>query len=83
MKNNASMAYAILLIIGDFLALIAAFSVAYILRVKVDTRPLVEQITAKDYIIAVLTVLPLWILVHSFIGLYTQKVYEKRFVELG
>ncbi|MDQ5885719.1 MAG: hypothetical protein QG628_116, partial [Patescibacteria group bacterium] len=52
-------------------------------RVKVDTRPLVEQITAKDYIIAVLTVLPLWILVHSFIGLYTQKVYEKRFVELG
>ena len=77
------MAYAILLIIGDFLALIAAFSVAYILRVKVDTRPLIEQITAKDYIIAVLTVLPLWILVHAFIGLYTQKVYEKRFVELG
>ncbi len=77
------MAYAILLIIGDFLALIAAFTVAYILRVKVDTRPLIEQITAKDYIIAVLTVLPLWILVHAFIGLYTQKVYEKRFVELG
>jgi hypothetical protein len=51
MKNNASMAYAILLIIGDFLALIAAFSVAYILRVKVDTRPLVEQITAKDYLL--------------------------------
>ena len=83
MKNNASMAYAILLIIGDFLALIAAFSVAYILRVKVDTRPLIEQITARDYIVAVLTVLPLWILVHAFIGLYTQKVYEKRFVELG
>lgn len=83
MKNNASMAYAILLIIGDFLALIAAFSVAYILRVKVDTRPLVEQISAIDYFIAVLAVLPLWILVHSFIGLYTQKVYEKRFVELG
>lgn len=83
MKNNASMAYAILLIIGDFLALIAAFGVAYILRVKVDTRPLIEQITARDYIVAVLTVLPLWILVHAFIGLYTQKVYEKRFVELG
>lgn len=77
------MAYAILLIIGDFLALIAAFGVAYILRVKVDTRPLIEQITARDYIVAVLTVLPLWILVHAFIGLYTQKVYEKRFVELG
>lgn len=83
MKNNASLAYAILLIVGDFLALLAAFSVAYVLRVKVDTRPLVEQITARDYILAFITVLPLWIIVHGFIGLYTQKVYEKRFVELG
>lgn len=83
MKNNASMAYAMLLIVGDFLALLAAFGFAYILRVKIDTRPLVEQITAKDYIVAIITVLPLWIIVHGFIGLYTQKVYEKRFVELG
>lgn len=83
MKNNASLAYAVLLIVGDFLALLAAFSVAYVLRVKVDSRPLVEQITARDYIVAFITVLPLWIMVHGFIGLYTQKVYEKRFVELG
>ncbi|MEI6481162.1 MAG: sugar transferase [Candidatus Saccharibacteria bacterium] len=83
MKNNASMAYAILLIIGDFLALIAAFTVAYILRVKIDARPLVEQIKAKDYIVAFAYVLPLWILVHSIIGLYSQRVYEKRFTEIG
>lgn len=83
MKNNASMAYAILLIIGDFFALIAAFTVAYILRVKIDARPLVEQIKAWEYIVAFGYVLPLWILVHSFIGLYSQRVYEKRFTEIG
>lgn len=83
MNNNASLAYAVLLIIGDFLALIAAFTVAYILRVKLDDRPLIEQITARDYLRAVVAVLPLWIVVHGFIGLYSQRVYEKRFSELG
>jgi exopolysaccharide biosynthesis polyprenyl glycosylphosphotransferase len=83
MKNNASFVYALVLVIGDFLALVAAFGVAYILRVKVDTRPLIEQITAREYILTVISVLPLWIMVHSFIGLYTQKIYEKRFAEFG
>lgn len=83
MKNNSSLVFALFLIVGDFLALIAAFSIVYILRVKWDTRPLIEQIPAITYFKAVLTVLPLWILVHSFIGLYSQSVYEKRFSELG
>lgn len=83
MKNNASLAYALLLVMGDFLALAAAFGVAYILRVKLDERSLVNQIAAWDYFRAVLTVLPLWILVHAFIGLYSQEVFEKRFSELG
>ena len=83
MKNNASLAYSLLLIIGDFLALLAAFSVAYILRVKLDERSLIVQIAAWDYFRAVATVLPLWIAVHGFIGLYNQEVFEKRFSELG
>ncbi len=83
MKNNAAVGYAVLLIIGDFLILLAAFSLAYILRVKLDTRPLVEQITARNYFTALFSVLPFWIIAHGFIGLYSQKVYEKRFVELG
>ncbi len=83
MKNNASLVYAFLLVVGDFLALLAAFSAAYILRVKFDPRPLIEQIPALTYFYAVATVLPLWILVHSFIGLYDPDVYERRFKEIG
>lgn len=83
MKNNTSLAYTVLLVIGDFVALLAAFSLAYILRVKFDTRPLIAAIPARTYFLAFLTVLPLWILVHGFIGLYNQAVYEKRFSELG
>lgn len=83
MKNNAAFAYGLLLVIGDFLAVLAAFSIAYILRVKLDPRPLIEQIPAFTYLRAFLIVLPFWILVHSFIGLYSPSVYEKRFSELG
>lgn len=83
MKNNASLVYALLLIIGDFTALLAAFSLAYIFRVKLDERSLIFQIAAWDYFKALATVLPLWIAVHGFIGLYNQGVFEKRFVELG
>jgi len=83
MKNNATFAYAIFLIIGDFFALLAAFTAAYILRVKVDPRPVIEQIPALEYLRAFIVVLPLWILVHAFIGLYNPKVYENRFSEIG
>lgn len=83
MKNNTSLAYTVLLVIGDFFALLAAFSLAYILRVKFDTRPLIAAIPARTYFLAFVTVLPLWILVHGFIGLYNQSVFEKRFSELG
>lgn len=83
MKNNASLVFALFLVIGDFLALLAAFGIAYILRVKLDPRPLLEQIPALPYLKAFVFVLPLWILVHGFIGLYSQSVYEKRFSEFG
>jgi exopolysaccharide biosynthesis polyprenyl glycosylphosphotransferase len=83
MKSNATFTYALFLIIGDFLAVLAAFTVAYILRVKLDPRPLIEQIPARTYIQAFLSVLPLWILIHSFLGLYNPSIYERRFPEIG
>lgn len=83
MKNNTSLVYSLVLIAGDFLALVAAFSAAYILRVKLDPRPLVEQIPAMTFFFTAITVVPLWILVNALIGLYGRDIHEKRFTELG
>lgn len=83
MKNNSALAFRLLLVVGDFLALVAAFTVAYILRVKLDDRPLIEQIPAENFINAILVVLPLWIIVHAAIGLYSRDIHEKRFFEFG
>lgn len=83
MRNNSGIIYRIVLVVGDFLALTAAFAVAYILRVKYDDRPLIEQIPAETYLYAILVVLPAWILIHGAIGLYSRGIYELRFPELG
>ncbi len=83
MKNNASLTYGFFLIIGDFLALVAAFVTAYILRVSIDARPLTAQITSREYLRAFLFLLPFWLIIFGLLGLYNKNVYEKRFSELG
>ena len=83
MKNNISLIYNACLVVGDFLALVAAFVAAYIIRVKLDDRPLLEPIQALTYLKLFLVVLPFWILIFAWMGLYNSSIYEKRFQELG
>jgi len=83
MKNNASQTYNILLIIGDFLALIAAFVAAYVLRVSLSDVPIANPVPARMYLNIFLVVLPFWILIFALLGLYNSSIYEKRFVEFG
>ncbi|MDB5184921.1 MAG: Undecaprenyl-phosphate galactose phosphotransferase [Candidatus Saccharibacteria bacterium] len=83
MRNNATVVYNVFLIIGDFLALTAALSVAYILRVSVSSRILSADVSASTYIGVLVTLLPFWILMFGLLGLYSSRVYEKRFSELG
>jgi exopolysaccharide biosynthesis polyprenyl glycosylphosphotransferase len=83
MKNNTSIAYNVCLVLGDFLALIVAFVVAYILRVSLSDVPLSAQVHATTYIGIVATILPFWILIFALLGLYNSKVHENRFSEFG
>ncbi len=83
MKNNASLIYSIFLLAGDFLALIAAFAAAYLLRFRYMEDGKIATISGETFIYAIISILPVWLLVHAFIGLYRQEIYEKRFVEFG
>ena len=86
MKNNASLIYNACLVVGDFLALIAAFVVAYVLRVKyqvgIDPRDIGPS-NGRAFLGAFLVLAPFWILIFSWLGLYNSSIYEKRFKELG
>ena len=83
MKNNASLIYNVLLIIGDFLALVGAFSIAYILRVSVSHQQISTPIRALAYLETFLAILPFFILFFGLLGLYSREIYEQRFRETG
>ena len=78
MKQNFSFIYKILLLTGDGFALIVAFSLAYILRVSLDPRPIALPVKALTYIMLITTLLPLWLGVFSLLGLYAKRNYERR-----
>jgi exopolysaccharide biosynthesis polyprenyl glycosylphosphotransferase len=83
MKSNSSLVYSLSLVVGDFLALVAAFAGAYILRVSISHRPISTSVSAKTYLLIFLAVIPFWILVFALLGLYNSSIYEKRFKEAG
>jgi exopolysaccharide biosynthesis polyprenyl glycosylphosphotransferase len=83
MKNNASLAYNVCLVIGDALAVIVAFVVAYILRVTLSHDPLSANVHASDYFTSMVSLLPFWLIIFGLLGLYNARVYDKRFNELG
>ncbi len=83
MKNSSSLVFNVFLIVGDFLALVGAFSIAYILRVSVSHTAISTPITAINYLETFLALLPFFILFFVLLGLYTQEVYDQKFKEIG
>lgn len=81
MKNNSNLLYSFILLVGDFVALIAAFVLAYIIRVRLDTRPLIEQVPAHTYLYVFSVLLLFWIIIFAFLNMYKAEVYENRFSE--
>lgn len=82
MKHSASLLFSFILLVGDFLALVAAFTLAFIIRVKLDDRPLLKPLTAGGYIGVIAVLLVFWLIIHALLGLYRANVYENRFKEV-
>lgn len=81
MKNSTSVVYAFVLIIGDFIALLGAFIIAYILRVTLDPRPLLNQLSASEYLQIWFMLIPVWIVIFALLGLYKKNIYQYRLKE--
>jgi exopolysaccharide biosynthesis polyprenyl glycosylphosphotransferase len=82
MKSNATLVYNFFLVIGDFLALVAAFVGAFLIRAQSAT-PVAHPISGHTYVYVFLGVLPFWILIFALLGLYNTNIYERRFTEAG
>lgn len=73
--------YSLILLGADFIALLAAFGIAYVVRVLFDTRNLLTTRDDSDYLIAVLCIIPVWLGVLAILGAYNSLTYNRRLVE--
>ncbi len=80
LRKNAKF-YSLILLAGDFLALLAAFGVAYIIRVDFDDRHLLTPADNSAYLMAVLYIIPIWLFVLGVLGVYQTVTYNRRVVE--
>lgn len=83
MPTRSARFYSIALIICDLVTLMLGFGLAYIVRVQFDPRPLVAHITSDQFFLTSIALIPLWIIVFGFLGLYSSRVYTKRMAEWG
>jgi len=83
MLNQNAKRYSLILIIADFLALLAAFGIGYVIRVKFDDRHLLTLVDDKNYLLAVLAIIPVWLLVLAVLGVYQAVTYNRRLAEWG
>jgi len=81
MPSRNAKFYSLLLLLADVLALMLAFSVAYILRVQNDPRPLLVPVYAQTYALTFLAIVPFWIATYASLGLYSSTTYNRRLVE--
>ncbi len=83
MPAKNSKFFSLILVSADFIVLLAAFTGAYIARVKLDDRPLLNPVFAADYVTNLAVLLPIWIIIFAIIGLYSSHTYNRRLVEWG
>lgn len=83
MPSKNTKFYSLILVVADFLVILAAFSFAYVLRVQYDQRPLLSPVYAREYLTSFLWIVPFWIVIFGSLGLYQASTYNRRLVEWG
>lgn len=75
-RNNVF--YSLILIAVDLFVLALAFTLAYVIRVQLDPRPLIQEIAARDFLITFLSIAPFWIMTLGALGLYDRNIRNNR-----
>jgi exopolysaccharide biosynthesis polyprenyl glycosylphosphotransferase len=68
-------------LVGDMLAVISAFVLAFILRVTYSSRPSSYLIKFNSYFLIILSLIPIFIAIFYLSGLYKKEIIRRRFKE--
>ena len=83
MRKKSELIFNVALPFVDFFLIVSAFVLAYIVRVKLDGRPVAHPIAAIVFLKLFLIVLPVWILIFALTGLYNLSNLRGRLDEVG
>lgn len=81
MRKNSQLIFNALLPFIDFLAIVSAFVLAYVIRVKIDSRPVPNPIGPELFLKIFVVALPVWIFIFALLGLYGQSNVRSRLEE--
>ena len=85
MRKKSDFVLRFCLLIGDAIALILSFAAAYFIRVYVDPRPFVFEAQIREFVMAVVFLVPVMLIILAALGLYKRSVFlgKSRLLENG
>ncbi len=81
-KPRSSLSFSLALVVGDVLAILGAYSLAYIFRVKLSDAPIANFVAARPYFLSLLALLPFIVLFFSLIGTYVTGRPQRKSVQV-
>ena len=78
MRKKSDFILRFCLIIGDALALILSFAMAYFIRVHVDPRPYVFEAQLADFTWTIVFLVPIMLVILAALGLYRKSIFLGR-----
>lgn len=78
MKKDPGLIFRIALLIGDAVAIVAAFLLAYLFRIHVDHRPYFFEASPEDFVRTIIFLVPIWLIILVVLGLYNKRIILNR-----
>ncbi|MBO7699396.1 exopolysaccharide biosynthesis polyprenyl glycosylphosphotransferase [Candidatus Saccharibacteria bacterium] len=78
MKKDPGLIFRVILIFTDAIAVIAAFLIAYLIRIHIDSRPYYFEAELETVLSTIALIVPVWLILHAILGLYSKSVIFSR-----
>ena len=78
MRKKSDFILRLCLVVGDALALILSFAMAYFIRVKVDPRPYTFEVQLVDFVRTIVFLVPIMLVILAALGLYKKSIFLGR-----
>ena len=75
MRKKSGFILRLCLVIGDAVALILSFAMAYFIRVHVDPRPFVFEAQLLDFTLTIILLVPIMLIILAALGLYRKSIF--------